>query len=139
MGKGFEINDLGMAVWEGTPVVSQLTRAGVLRFLTPVENSEKTVLAQADEGLIPFLEAHDAFASGGLHLLHPDVGDHRRDFRSYRGAFGKGSLQIVVDERTGKFYADVDAWNPYADVVNWIGHAGEVIAGRLRRRRSTRN
>jgi hypothetical protein len=74
------------------------------------------------------LRADGRFAEGMLYGLHTDVGEDLTDFRSYRGTFGRGSLQIVIDKRTGAFYADIDQWNPYADVVNWVGHAfGEVV------------
>lgn len=68
------------------------------------------------------------FASGILYGLHEDVGNHLHDFRSYRGQFGEGSLQIVIDDQTGAFWADVDEFSAYQDVVNAVGHSfGEVI------------
>ena len=45
------------------------------------------------------------------------------------------SLQIVVNMETGVCYADVDAANPYQDVVNIVWHTGEVIAGWFRRKK----
>ena len=114
----------------------QLILAGLAPFLYTVELTPAAVRAWASPTLISVLLRDPRFASGVLHGLHPEVGTHRRDFRAYRGTFGKGSLQIVVDERTGKFYADVDHWNPYEDVVNWVGHAGEVLRGWWNRVRS---
>jgi hypothetical protein len=68
------------------------------------------------------------FASGVLYAMHTDVGEHLEDYRSFTGALGKGSLQIVVDRQTGRAYADVDRFSPYGDVVGFLGHAfGEVI------------
>lgn len=115
------------------PVVQQLAAAGLLGYLTRVDLTETTVRAIAVPGLLTTLQQDRRFAAGGLHLLHGDVGDNRRDFRSYRGTFGKGSLQIVLDATTGAFYADVDQWNPYADVVNYIGHGGEVVGNFTKR------
>jgi hypothetical protein len=81
------------------------------------------------------LELDPRFASGVLHGLHADVGAHRDDYRSYSGAFGKGSLQIVVDRVTGAAYADVDGHNPYQDVVGFVGHAfAEVVPGWIKKR-----
>ena len=57
-----------------------------------------------------------------------DVGAKLTDFRSYRGVLGKGSLQIVLDKETGRFYADCDKFNIYEDLVNIFGHSfGEVV------------
>lgn len=68
------------------------------------------------------------FASGVLYGLHEDVGSHLHDFRSFTGQFGTGSLQIVLDDQTGAFWADVDEANPYEDVVNIVHHTfGEVV------------
>lgn len=73
------------------------------------------------------------FHEGSLHYLHVDVGTRRTDFRSYKGMVCRGSLQVVVDLATGRFYADIDGWNPYQDLVNWFGHAvGEVLIPKLR-------
>ena len=79
--------------------------------------------------VLSHLRADDRFKEGLFYGLHRDVGHALTDFRSFRGALGEGSLQIVIDKETGRFYADVDKWNPYADVVNFIGHTCEVIAG----------
>ena len=112
-----------------TEVGRQLLLAGLAQHLYFVDVTPTTVRARAYPGLLHALRADERFASGGLHHLHPEVGSDRADFRSYRGTFGRGSLQIVVDLQTGAFYADVDQWNPYEDVVNWVGHAGEVLKG----------
>lgn len=119
-----------------TEVGRQLIAAGVLSHLYELELFPTSVRGWSYPALLFALRADPRVVEGMLHGLHPEVGEVRTDFRSYRGTFGKGSLQIVVDCRTGRFYADVDQWNPYADVVNWVGHAGEVIAGWWRRWRN---
>lgn len=123
---------LGGWVWSGA-VAQQLAAAGLLPLLVPTDVTETHVRAvvrgDALPGLLQRLDGDPRFAHGSLHLLHVDVGAHRRDYRAYRGTFGRGALQVVLDARTGACYADIDRWNPYADVVNWVGHAGEVLRG----------
>jgi hypothetical protein len=114
-------------------VLDQLERAGYLRYLLVRSATEKAVRGTMNLAIVAELWRDGRFAQGALHYLHEDVGTHRMDFRSYRGAFGKGSLQIVLDWKTGECYADIDSWNPYEDVVSWVGHAGEVVRGWLRR------
>ncbi len=63
------------------------------------------------------------FANGFLYGSTPDVGRELRDFRSYTGSFGDGSLQIAISADSGNFHIDVDRFNPYQDVVNFFGHA----------------
>lgn len=86
-----------------------------------------------DSTLIASLEHDERFANGLFYGLHTDVGSNLVDFRSYNGVIGPGSLQIVIDRKTGAFYADVDRFNPYEDVVRFLGHTGEVLAGLFRR------
>jgi len=106
----------------------QLIKAGYSKHAKSIFVEGKTVTGTFDLEIIPLLEADERFANGPLHGLHADVGEDRTDFRSYRGTLGEGSLQLVIDRKTGRFYADIDEWNPYADVVNWVGHAfGEVV------------
>jgi hypothetical protein len=74
------------------------------------------------------LIADSRFANGVLYGLHRDVGAHLQDFRSFSGTFGRGSLQIVVDHQTGRFYSDIDVFNPYEDLIGFFGHAfAEVV------------
>lgn len=140
MASGFEPSGYGTYVWEGTPIVRQLAKAGVLPGLTPVEVSRRVVRATAPAevllGLIVRLKRDERFASGLLHQLHKDIGPNRVEFRSHLGSFGKRSMQIVLDPTTGRFYADLDRFNPYSSVAGWVGHAGEVIGGWWRRLRS---
>lgn len=137
---GWESDGQGGYVWTGQ-CAAQLGAAGILRYLTPVAVTDRMLTASSAPHhplIIEQLLKDKRFASGSLHKLHVDVGLNRRDFRAFRGALGakhKGSLQIVIDEITGNFYADVDAWNPYEDVVSWVGHASEVVSHALKRRR----
>jgi hypothetical protein len=116
-----------------TDPLVQLERAGYLRYLTVRSASEKVVTGTMALTVVAKLAADERFAQGVLYGLHRDVGNSLTDFRSYRGAFGKGSLQIVIDVCSGECYADVDGWNPYEDVVSWVGHSAEVVRGWLRR------
>jgi hypothetical protein len=72
------------------------------------------------------------FLSGPLHTLHADIGEPRCEYRSKRGTLGKGSLQLVINQQTGKFWADVDKASPYDDVVGQVIHSGEVVWGFLK-------
>lgn len=108
--------------------IRQLGRAGYLNCLTDIEPGQGIVRATFDLALIGKLRDDGRFASGILYRLHTDIGHDLIDFRSFAGAFGKGSLQIVIDKKTGKFYADVDKYNVYQDLVGLFGHAfGEVL------------
>lgn len=112
----------------------QLEKAGYLLFLTGVDCSvESCVRAKADLRIVTVLRGDRRFKEGIGHLLHVDVGTHRLDFRGHRNEFGKGSLQIVIDKKTGVFYSDVDAFSPYSDLIGLFGHAAEVIRNRWRR------
>lgn len=133
----FESNGAGGWIWHDTPVVRQLSACGALPGLIPVEVTQSVVRATATcaalTALASRLKLDHRFAHGVLHGLHADIGPNRQDFRSYRGSLGKGSLQIVLDCSTGKFYADVDRFSPYEDLVGWFGHSGEVLRGWWRR------
>lgn len=112
-------------------VVRQLRASGYWSDISGVISDAATVRGRLRLDAIERLRSDARFANGALHGLHQDVGDHRIDFRSYNGEFGKGSLQIVVDKKTGRCYVDVDKHNPYQDLVRFIGHTGEVIHGWL--------
>lgn len=115
-------------------VFEQLERTGYLRYLTLATVESSYVTGTANLAVLEHLSRDDRFAHGPLHGLHTDVGPDRVDYRSFRGAFGKGSLQIVISKETGRCYCDVDKWNPYADVVGFVGHAfGEVVPHWVRR------
>lgn len=111
----------------------QLRASGYCDDLRELSVLPFAVVAKADIALVQRLKADERFKCGILHGLHVDVGEHRVDFRGHRGTFGKGSLQIVMDRKTGAFYCDVDSFSPYEDVVGFIGHAAEVIRNRWRR------
>ncbi len=114
-------------------VFAQLHAAGLVPALRVYQFGPGSITGRVDLRVVHRLRADPRFCEGPLHGLHADVGDDRLDFRSDRGAFGWGSLQIVIDKTTGRFYSDVDGWSPYMDAVNWIGHAGEVLRGWFRR------
>ena len=125
-----------MAQRTAEDVLRQLEAAGLRRYLRAYQFNHGAVTGRMDLLGILRLRALTNVCEGPLHGLHADVGDDRLDFRSDRGAFGPGSLQIVVDRLTGRFYADVDAYSPYMDAVNWFGHAGEVVRGWFRKRKT---
>jgi hypothetical protein len=89
-------------------------------------------------GLATRLQQDARFANGVFYQLHrKDFGPDAAltEFRSYRNTLGKGSLQIVFDQKTGAVYADIDGHNPYEDVVSIIGHNVTVLKNWFRKRR----
>ncbi len=113
---------------------------GVLPFLTNFTFRARGFNAHTPDlrALIAFLDGHvdnggtGIFRKGWLHNRHKDVGPARIDYRSFRGALGKGSMQIVVSTTTGAVFIDMDEFNPYEDLVSFIGHAWEVARNRFR-------
>lgn len=113
----------------------QLTQCGALAYCTNVRILGPVVYADVDLEIIAWLKEDVFFLEGVGHLLHADVGGDRCDFRSIKGSFGSGSLQIVISRQTWKLYADVDGFSPYDDVVGLVGHFfGEVIPGWFKKR-----
>ena len=90
------------------------------------------VTGQLAPSALVALRADPRFVEGPLHLLH-DVGAPKTEFRSERGAFGRGSLQVVVNTVNGRCVLDVDRFSPYDDVVGFLGHTGEVVVSGWRR------
>lgn len=108
--------------------LEQLGRAGYLPYVLSYEERPNGIHGRVMLALVPLLQSDERFASGCLYGLHTDVGDCLTDFRSYNGSLGRGSMQVVIDKQTGRFFADVDAHNPYQDVVRFMGHAfAEVV------------
>jgi hypothetical protein len=115
-------------------ILRQLDQAGYVDDLLQFEVLDQSISGTIALAAIARLRNDTRFAKGALHGLHEDVGEHRLDFRSYNGALGKGSLQLVIDKETGRFYCDLDDHNPYQDVVRFLGHAfGEVIPNWVKR------
>lgn len=113
----------------------QLEASGYLKMFSKYDEVGNTIRGQvpAHQSFVKILKQDPKFANGIFYQLHRDVGDKLIDFRSYNGSFGKGSLQIVIDQATGYCYADVDKYSPYHDLVSIMGHAfGEVIPGFFR-------
>jgi hypothetical protein len=108
----------------------QLREAGIFEMIKePIVDADgNKVTGIVDMRVVAKLRADpERFAEGILHGLHVDVGPNRYDFRAFNGLLGKGSLQIVISGVTGRFYADIDLFNPYQDLVHFVGHSGEVI------------
>ena len=118
---------------KGDEVFAQLEAAACVPFIREYVIAPHSVTGKCELRMVAHvLRVDPRFTEGDLHGLHVDVGKRRTDFRSQRNSIGRGSLQVVVDLDSGRFYADIDKWNPYQDAVNWVGHAvGEVIPGWL--------
>ena len=117
-------------------VHDQLEKAGLLPFVRTLDGSDGvSINGTMTIFAVNKLRADPRFREGVLGELHPEVGRPRADFRTDPGTLGKGSLQVVINERTGRFHADLDRWSPYRDLVNFFGHAfGEVLPGLFRRK-----
>lgn len=123
------------------PVTIALIETGYLPYAAmceefePCETHGACIRGTVPLSLIEHLRTDKQFASGVFHLLHKaDVGTPRVEFRSHRGTLQKGSLQMVINRRTGTFYADVDRFPVYSDVVGALGHFfGEVLFKRRKR------
>jgi hypothetical protein len=129
----------GAATEAHVEAVQQLDVAGYLGHVSSdMETHGSTGLRfSVDLAVLPLLEQDERFGQGFLHGLHKDIGKDLTDFRSFNGKLGRGSLQIVVDRKTGNAYMDIDHHNPYNDLVRFVGHSGEVAGhflGRLWRR-----
>lgn len=123
-----------MAPRSSDEVVVQLAAAGLEEFIRDVRCEGHTVHGVIGMRAVVQLRNDPRFAEGGAHHLHPNVGRPRTEFRSNRGALGRGSLQIVVNLVTGVFEADVDRFN-MQDLVNVIGHGLlEVLPGLFTRK-----
>jgi hypothetical protein len=123
------VSDLEQTQWRAA-----IEAFGVLPFLKNFTFRARGFNAYAPDlpALLAFLNSHvdsggaGIFRKGRLHNGHKDVGPARIDYRSFRGALGKGSMQIVVSTTTGAVFIDMDEFNPYEDVASFIGHAWEV-------------
>jgi hypothetical protein len=129
----------GAATEAHVEAVQQLDVAGYLGHVSSdMETHGSTGLRfSVDLAVLPLLEQDERFGQGFLHGLHKDIGKDLTDFRSFNGKLGRGSLQIVVDRKTGNAYMDIDHHNPYNDLVRFVGHSGEVAGHFLGRARAT--
>lgn len=115
-------------------VCDQLLAAGLGAYVRSCRVDDKGLRGRMDLSVLPTLRADARFVEGPFWGLHRDVGSDPTDFRAHGGSFGKGSLQIVIDQATGEYWADVDRFCPYSDAVGFLGHAfGEVIPGWFRK------
>lgn len=117
-------------------VLAQANRTGYLGYFRDMETGSTYFRAHVLPHMLPVLlnalRHDDRFKEGILFGLHRDVGNALTDFRSHTNEFGDGSLQFVIDQKTGACYGDVDRFSPYSDVVGFAGHSGEVIGGFFR-------
>ena len=115
-------------------VVHQLSAAGYLKdFVSYSQSQGETLMGIVRLDVIDKLKADPRFANGVFYGLHRSIGNDLIDFRSHTGELGTGSLQLVIDKKTGACYADIDHFSPYADVVGFVGHSGEVVRHFFRR------
>lgn len=118
-------------------VLTQLQAAGYTPYVRSLQLTaqEEGWRGRMDLRVIDVLRRDNRFTEGFFYGLHADVGENLTEFRSFRGKIGPGSMQIVIDQRTGQFYVDVDKFDPYQDLANACGHLfGEVVpdyAGRV--------
>jgi hypothetical protein len=105
-------------------VLLQLDKAGVLEHCKTVVPGEAKVTGRVSLLALNHLRKHPQFSPPVPAILHgADVGSPRIEFRSYRGAFEDDtSLQVVINPKTGAFYADLDRFNPTQDVHGFLAH-----------------
>lgn len=118
-------------VADDAPVLQQILAAGLYPFLQDCDISDDgaSVDGIASALILDNLDNNAYFLRGPLSALHPEIGTPRRDYRSLQGKYGPGSLQCVINPVTLKVHLDIDRYNPYHDLVRWVGHTGEVLKG----------
>lgn len=114
-------------------VLQQVKKTGYEPYFREMETGPTYFRAHILPHMLPVLlramRNDSRFREGLLFGLHRDVGNALTDFRAHTGTFGDGSLQLVIDQKTGACYGDVDRFSPYSDVAGFVGHSGEVIGG----------
>lgn len=116
-------------------LINQLTKARLINYISNIEYSAKGIKGNVNAILFLSIIRKDLrFQEGLLHGLHKDIGPQRRDFRSFNGTFGKGSLQVVISKKNNRLHADIDSHSPYNDVVSFVIHSGVVIWNWIRRK-----
>lgn len=110
-------------------ILEQLQASGCLGFAVSflerhaVKGKGAHVVGRMRLDVLPYLHAHPSFRPGPALLHGDDVGKPRLEFRSERSAFGKDtSLQVVVNLRDGRFYADLDRFSPYDGIAGFLKH-----------------
>lgn len=128
----------------GSEVLDRIEEAGYLGDVIECEIHESSVSGRCTLALILKLRKDERFAECPFNHLHPNVGNPRTGFRAHRDELGSGSLQLVINKRTGQFEADVDRFPSGSDLVGQVSHlAAEVIwpriTGLFRRKRKEVN
>jgi hypothetical protein len=119
-----------------TQVLDQIKASGLQDYFVSFIADGHAYRGTVRLGILDKLKVDDGFCCGPLYRLHLDVGDNLIEYRSHTGSFGRGSLQIVIDQTTGRYYADIDRWSPYSDVVGVLGHMfSEVVPGWFKRKK----
>lgn len=113
--------------------IAAAKEAGILDHLTLLAPNAAgwTFRAMPGSTLPAMLTTRFGFRSGAWYLLHAgqancsslgDCGDHR----SIGGLYGPGSLQVVLNHRTGEGFIDYDQHSPYDGWQAFLNHAGEM-------------
>ena len=125
----------------GIDVIDRIEEAGYLGDIIEREIHGSHVTGRCTLALIHKLRRDERFQECPFNHLHPNVGKPRTGFRAHRDELGSGSLQIVINKRTGQFEADCDRFPSGSDVAGAVSHlAVEVIWPRLKglfKKRST--
>jgi len=118
-----------------------ILRAGLVPYLADITVGDRGFYGRAHSlvALMAFLDEHVFNGVQGVyrvvwfHRNHRDVGSRRLDYRTDRGVFGAGSMQVVVSRASGRVFIDMDAFSPYEDMTSFVGHSWEVVRNRFRR------
>ncbi len=113
-----------------TKVTNEITAAGyssVLASCTWTPGGYECSMSPSDASqFLTTVQQNSNEACGVLYGFHTDEAaglGGMVDCRSFTGTYGDGSMQIVGSVNSGNFHIDVDQFNPYQDVVNFLGHA----------------
>lgn len=118
-------------------VQDQLQAAGLWKHVITSTENEDGIDGLMELYAFHVLRSDPRFTEGPLGTLHPEIGEPRSDFRGDSGAFGKRSLQVVINQETGRFHADTDRYNAYGGALPFSLHGLlEVLPGCFRRKPS---
>ena len=112
----------------------QLVVSGYSRYVEPPQQDDDSLVGICSTLLRKALledcaQSDRNFKHLGFSPMHGGLG--RDEFRSIKGRYGPGSLQIVIRPVSPSFdawYADIDRFNPLQDVAGFLAHQfGAVI------------
>lgn len=118
---------------KGSEVLDRIEEAGYFGEIIACVVHDAHVSGRCTTALIHKLRRDERFQECPFNHLHPKVGKPRTGFRAHRDELGSGSLQIVINKRTGDFEADIDRFPSGSDLAGQVSHlAVEVIWPRLK-------